>query len=97
MLWFPMIVGLAAARPISLPTNMVDRDRIIMVARLYLMAVAIPAACLSLTTMLYAPVGLVRNRGGRIVHLGQLIIAISLLATVVWIVLIVFFLMLNPG
>jgi len=97
MLWFPIIVGLAANQSISLPTNIADRDRIYMVAGLYLMAVAVPAVCLSLFTMLYAPVGLVRNRGGRVLHLGQLLTALLLLATLTAVAFAVSVLLVNPG
>lgn len=97
MLWFPIIAGLAASESISLPTDIADRDRILRVAALYFIAVATPAACLSLFTLLYAPVGLVRNRGGRAVHLGQLIAALLLLATITAVAFTVFVFMFNPG
>jgi hypothetical protein len=97
MLWLPVITVLAGQHLDALPTAMAERDRIIAAAKLYLMAVAIPAACLSLFTLLYAPVGLVRNRGRRLIHLGQLLSALLLLATVAWIAMVVFILMVNPG
>lgn len=97
MLWFPIIVGLAANQSISFPTNIADRDRIYSVAALYLIAVGLPAVCLSLFTLLYAPVGLVRNPGGRLLHLGQLISALLLLATLTAVAFAVFIFMVNPG
>lgn len=97
MLWFPIIAGLAASESISLPTDIADRDRILKAAGLYFIAVAIPAVCLSLFTLLYAPVGLVRNQGGRAVHLGQLITALLLLATLIVVAFTVFIFMVNPG
>lgn len=97
MLWFPIVAGLAASESISLPTDIADRDRILRVAALYFIAVAIPAACLSLFTLLYAPVGLVRSHGGKAVHLGQLMTALMLLATLTTIALTAFVFMSNPG
>ncbi len=68
-----------------------------MVAALYLVAVAIPAVCLSLFMLLYAPVGLFRNRDGRVIHLGQLITALVLLATLASLAMVGSILMVNPG
>jgi hypothetical protein len=97
MLWFPIIVGLAANESISLPTDIADRDRIYKAAALYFIAVALPALCLSLFALLYAPVGLARNRGGRIVHLGQLITALLLLTSLTGVAFAVSIFMVNPG
>ena len=97
MLWFPIIIGLAANEYISLPTDIADRDRIYSVATLYFIAVAVPALCLSLFTLLYAPVGLVHNRGGRVVHLGQLITASLLLTSLIAVAFTVSIFMVNPG
>jgi hypothetical protein len=97
MLWFPLIAGLAAGESISLPSDIVERDKILGAAVLYLIAVAIPAICLSLFTLLYAPVGLVRNPGGRVVHVGQLLAALLLLATLATAAFAVFIFMINPG
>lgn len=97
MLWFPILVGLATQQSITLPTDMADRDRIITVATLYLKAVAIPATCLSLIALLYAPVGLVRNRGGRMIHLGQLVTALLVLSSLAAIVVAIFIFLVNPG
>ncbi len=97
MLWFPIVAGLAASQSISLPTDIADRDRIVMVAALYLVAVAIPAVCLSVFMLLYAPVGLFRNRDGRVIHLGQLITALVLLATLASLAMVGSILMINPG
>ena len=96
-LWFPIVAALAAGNAIALPTEMADRDRVFGVAALYLIAVAIPAVGLSIFTLLYAPVGLVRNRGGRLVHVGQLVIALLLLATLAAIAFTVSILLVNPG
>jgi hypothetical protein len=97
MLWFPVIAGLAASESISLPADMPGRDQVIKVASLYFIAVAVPAVCLSLFTLVYAPVGMVRNRGGRVVHLGQLITASLLLVSLTAVALSVYVFMLNPG
>ncbi len=59
LLWFPIVAGLASSNSISLPDNIGERDQVIKAAALYFIAVAIPASCLSLFTLLYAPVGLV--------------------------------------
>ena len=61
LLWFPIIAWLASDRSYTLPSNMVDRDRVLTAGALYLVAIAVPGFCLSLFTLLYAPVGLVRN------------------------------------
>ena len=97
MLWFPVIVGLAASETISLPADIADRDRIYSVAALYFIAVSVPAMCLSLFTLLYAPAGLVRNRGGRVIHLGQLITALLLLTSLIAVAFAVSIFMFNPG
>ncbi len=97
MLWFPIIAGLAASDSISLPADMGERNRIIRVAALYFIAVAIPALCLSLFTLLYAPVGLVRNRGGRVVHLGQLVMALVLLTSLTATTFAISVFLINPG
>ena len=97
MLWFPVIAALAAGNSIALPAEMADRDRIFSVAALYLIAVAVPAVCLSIFTLLYAPVGLVRNRGGRAVHLGQMITALLLLASLTAVAFAVSIFLVNPG
>lgn len=97
LLWFPIVAGLASSNSISLPGNISERDQVIKAAALYFIAVAIPASCLSLFTLLYAPVGLVRNRGGRAVHLGQLITALLLLATIIAVAFTAWVFMLNPG
>jgi hypothetical protein len=96
-LWFPIIVGVAANQPISWPTDIADRNQIITVAALYLIAVAVPAVCLSLFTLLYAPVGLFRNPGGRLLHLGQLIIALALLGSLTAVAFAISILVINPG
>lgn len=97
MLWFPIIAALAASNSISLPTEMADRDRIFSIAALYLIAVAMPAVGLSIFTLLYAPVGLVRNRGGRVLHLGQLIAALLLLSSLAAVAFTVSIFLVNPG
>jgi hypothetical protein len=97
MLWFPIVVGLAASDAISLPTDIAERDQVYSVAALYFIAVAVPAVCLSIFTLLYAPVGLVRNRGARVVHLGQLITALLLLTSLTAVAFVVSIFMVNPG
>lgn len=97
LLWFPIIASLAASSSLSLPAGMADRDRVYAVAALYLVAVAVPAVGLSIFTLLYAPVGLVRNAGGRLVHLGQLVAALLLLATCAAVGFAVSIFLVNPG
>ena len=97
MLWFPIIAALAASNSISLPTELADRDRIFGIAALYLIAIAVPSVCLSIFSLLYAPVGLVRNRGGRAVHLGQFIAALLLLASLTAVAFTVSIFLVNPG
>ena len=97
MLWFPIIAALAASNSISLPDEMAARDRVLGVAALYLIAVAVPAVCLSIFTVLYAPVGLVRNQGNRAVHVGQLTAALLLLISVTAIAFTVSIFLVNPG
>ncbi len=97
LIWFPIITWLASDRSYALPTNMADRDQLIRVGALYLIAIAIPGSCLSLFALLYAPVGLIRNPGGRLAHLGQLLLTLILLVSLIGIALAVFFGMINPG
>ena len=97
MLWFPIVAGLAASDAISLPTEIAELDQVYSVAALYFIALAVPAACLSIFTLLYAPVGLVRNRGGRVVHLGQLVSALLLLISLTAVAFAVSVFMVNPG
>lgn len=96
-LWFPIIAGLAASGSVSLPTEIAERDQVYRAAALYFIAVAVPAVCLSIFTLLYAPVGLVRNRGGRLVHLGQLVTALLLLTSLTAVAFAVSILLVNPG
>jgi len=96
-LWFPIVAGLAASDAISLPTDIAERDQVYRVAALYFIAVAVPAVCVSIFALLYAPVGLVRNRGGRLVHLGQLITALLLLTSLTAVAFAVSVFMVNPG
>jgi hypothetical protein len=97
MLWYPIIAALTASNSISLPTELADRDRIFGIAALYLIAIAVPAVCLSIFSLLYAPVGLVRNRDGRAIHLGQFIAALLLLASLTAVAFTVSIFLVNPG
>ena len=97
LLWFPIIAALAAGNAIELPDAMAERDRVFGMAALYFIAVAIPAVGLSLFALLYAPVGLVRNPGGRLVHVGQLLTALLLLASVTAVAFSVSLFLVNPG
>jgi hypothetical protein len=97
LLWLPIVAWLASDRSYSLPSNMADRDQVLRVGTYYLMSIGVPGLCLSLATLLYAPVGLVRNAGGRIVHFGQLVIALLLLLSLAAVAFAVFVSAFNPG
>lgn len=97
LLWFPIIAWLASDGSYSLPSNMVDRDQVLKAGVLYFIAIAVPGLSVSLFALLYAPVGLVRNPDGRVVHFGQLIAALLLLASLIGVAFAVFVSMFNPG
>ncbi len=97
LLWFPIIAWLSSDTAYSLPSNMVDRNQVVKAGALYLIALAVPGFCLSVFSLLYAPVGLVRNPGGRVAHFGQLVMALILLASLLAVALAVFVGMINPG
>lgn len=97
LLWFPIIAWLASDRSYVLPSNIVDRDQVLKAGALYFIAVAVPGLCLSLFALLYAPVGLVRNSGGRVGHFGQLVVALALLASLIALALVASIGMVNPG
>lgn len=61
---------------LSLPNNISKRDDVLRIGIFYFVSVAGPALLLSLFTLLYAPVGLVRNTGAKLVHFGQLMVAL---------------------
>jgi len=97
LLWFPIIAWLASDRSYSLPSSTIDRDRVLSAGALYLVAIAVPGFCLSLFSLLYAPVGLVRNPGGRFSHFVQLVLALILLASLIAVAAAAFVGMINPG
>lgn len=79
--WLPIVGWLADQDSISLPANIRDRDELVRIAALYFILVAGPALFLSLFTLLYAPVGLVRYRSGSALYIGQLTLALLSLAS----------------
>ena len=97
LLWFPIIAWLASDRSYALPSNMLDRDQVLKAGALYLIAIAVPGTCLALFALLYAPIGLVRNPGGRLAHLGQLVLTLMLLISLIGVAVAAFVGMLNPG
>ena len=97
LIWFPIITWLASDRSYALPSNIVDRDHILKAGALYLMAITVPGTCLSLFTLLYAPVGLVRNPSGRLAHFGQLLLTLMLLVSLIGVAFAVFVGVINPG
>ncbi len=74
--WIPFAYGLFNQGSVSLPRNIGERDWIIRLGGIYFASVAGPALVLSVFAMLFAPIGVVRNPGSRIVHIGQLLLAL---------------------
>ena len=75
---------MATHQKLSLPADLAERDLVIRVGVIYFIAVAVPAFGLSAFALLYAPVGLLRDRAGRGVHLGQLVAALAMLTATSW-------------
>jgi hypothetical protein len=97
LLWLPAIVWLGWRDAIALPKNIAERDVFIRIIGYYLIGVAAPAACLSLFGMFYAPVGIVRNAGGRLLHVGQLLLSLLLLLTLAVMIIVAWLGAANPG
>ncbi|MFK8031285.1 MAG: hypothetical protein AB8G18_13700 [Gammaproteobacteria bacterium] len=76
----PIIAWLYLQGSISLPGTVAEREHVFRMGAVYVVLVAGPALILSLFTMLYALVGLLRNPAGRLIHLGQLVLALITLA-----------------
>ena len=95
--WIPIIGWLYAQDTVSLPRDIRERDQILRVVGIYYASVAGPALLLSLFTVLYAPIGLVRNPRGRIIHAGQLLIALLALASLTVGAFALGVAMINPG
>ena len=97
MYWLPIIGRLCNQDTLSLPNDIRERDSMLWRIGIYFVSVAGPALLLSVFTMLYAPIGLVRNTGGRIVHVGQLLIALLSLASLSIGAMALGVAMINPG
>lgn len=97
LLWFPIMGWLATREIIHLPVDRASRDDLIRIAGMYFIAVAIPALCLSLFALVYAPIGLARNAGTRLVHSGQLACALVTLTSLGVGALLVLVAASNPG
>jgi hypothetical protein len=97
LLWLPVLAWLGGRESIPMPTDLAGRDPIIRIASLYFIAIAVPSIGLSVFALFYAPVGLVRNPAGRVIHAGQLLAALLLLVSLAALAFAVFIGMLNPG
>ncbi len=95
--WIPIIAWLYLQDSVKLPTNISDRDNVLRVGAIYFVTVAGPALILSLFAILYAPVGLFRNPGGRLAHTGQLVLALTTLVSLTVGAFAVAIAMFNPG
>lgn len=95
--WIPIIGWLHAQDTVSLPRDIRERDQVLRFVGIYYASVAGPALLLSLFTLLYAPIGLARNRRGRIIHAGQLLIALLALASLTVGAVALGVAMINPG
>ena len=93
--WLPLI-GLSH-ESISLPSDLQARDRVLQVAGIYLASVAGPGFLLAVFALLYAPIGLMRNPGGRLLHVGQLVVALLILGSLAIGALVIGIAMVNPG
>jgi len=97
LLWIPALTWLSGRESISLPIEVVGYRGTFRIALHYYLAVTAPSLVLCLFALFYAPVGLVRNAGGRIVHLLQLVAALLLLASLAACAVLVLITMANPG
>lgn len=97
LLWLPAIAWLGWHDAIALPKNNAERDVYIRIIGYYFIGVAAPAACLSVFGMFYAPVGLFRSADGRLLHVGQLLLSLLVLLTLVVMVLVAWLGAANPG
>jgi hypothetical protein len=97
LLWLPVLVWLPGRETIVLPAQRPGAAPLLDVAIWYYVGVAAPSLVLSLFALIYAPVGLVRNAGGRSVHLLQLVAALLLLASLAVCAFVGFVVLANPG
>lgn len=95
--WTPVVAWLYPQESIRLPTTISERDQVLRIAAVWFITIAGPACIASLLTLLYAPVGLIRNSGGRLLHAGQLILSLLTLASLAIGALFVAIAMVNPG
>jgi hypothetical protein len=97
LLWLPAIVWLGWRDAIALPKNIAERDVFIRIIGYYFIGVAAPATCLSLFGMFYAPVGIFRSAGGRLLHVGQLLLSLLVLLTLAVLIIVAWLGAVNPG
>ncbi len=95
--WVPIANWASTQDSMTLPNDIKERDRLFRLGLYFFVTVAGPALMLSLFTLLYAPIGLVRGSGGRVIHFGQLLLAVIALASLGAGAFVVGIAMVNPG
>ena len=82
LFWLPVVMWVATGGAVL--SGAEDSGRSIPVAGfLYYALVTLPAFFLSLFALIYAPIGIVRNAGLRLLHVGQFLVAVVLLAPLI--------------
>jgi hypothetical protein len=78
LIWLPPVAWLASRGTAAEP---VDVDALRTAALMYLPIMATPGLIVMVFSLLYAPVGLMRNPSARLLHLSQLALALLLMAS----------------
>jgi hypothetical protein len=97
LLWLPMIGIVATAGNITLPLAGSVSDTNLRLGAAYFGTVSALGLATGLFGVVFAPVGLLRNPGGRLLHAVQLVLTLLLFATVGIVVVTAWLFMLNPG
>ncbi len=97
LLWLPIGYLVSSAGEVSLPLAAHYSDAGLAAASKFFLITSVLAAITGVGALLYAPVGLIRNTGARIVHVAQLVLALALLATVGLIAFVAALAVSNPG
>ncbi|MEQ9563659.1 MAG: hypothetical protein RLN69_14165 [Woeseiaceae bacterium] len=97
LLWLPALVWLPGRENIVLPAQRAGAAPLLDIAIWYYLAVATPSFLLSLFALIYAPVGLVRNANGRVMHLLQVLAALLLMMSLAVCAYVGVVVLANPG
>ncbi|MGI9342005.1 MAG: hypothetical protein ACR2QV_04105 [Gammaproteobacteria bacterium] len=94
LIWVPPIAWLASRGTAAEP---VDVDALRLAAIMYLPIMSTPGLIVMIFSLLYAPAGLFRNPSARLLHLGQLALALLLMASLGIAAFALLLAVVNPG